>query len=335
MPKNPPDPNLVARAIGAAARRRVASALARLSRADRWLAPNLARAELLRLEPLLARALTDAQLLEYLEAARRIAEGTVPEAEVSAPDSPETQGARPGTEPPAREEADPDEPAPLVRYPQIERAAADLMARRVMLPGDFDKLTAEAQRNAFTVTRATTLDAVERVREAVRIDLEEGGTRAEFGDRVEAALGSGALADHEIDALYRTQTARAAAAGQRAVLDDPMVQDEFPYLLYSASGDARTRPEHAALARMGLNGTGVYRADDPFWDKFFPPWGFNCRCVAIPLSVADAAGYGCAEAKWWLESGEPPAEPEFVKPPPFDLPKGWVPVASSGIGAAV
>lgn len=329
MPKPPPDPNLVARAIGAAARRRVSAALARLSRADRWLAPNVARAELLRLEPLLARALTDAQLLEYLEAARRIAEGTIPGAE---PDEP-GDGAPP-VEPPARE-AEPDEPAPLVRYPQIERAAADLMARNVMLPGDYDKLTDEAKRNAFTVARATTLDAVERVREAVRRDLEEGGTRAEFGDRVEAALGSGALADHEIDALYRTQAARAAAAGQRAVLDDPMVSSEFPYLLYSATGDSRTRPEHAALEHMGLNKTGVYRADDPFWDKFFPPWGFNCRCVAVPLSVADAAGYGCAEAKRWLETGEPPAQPEFVDPPPFDLPKDWVPVARGGIGAAV
>ena len=171
MPTPPPDPNLVARAIGAAARRRVSAALARLSRADRWLAPNLARAELLRLEPLLARALTDAQLLEYLEAARRIAEGTVPEADAA--EAPEPADAPP--EPPARE-ADPGEPAPLVRYPQIERAAADLMARNVMLPGDFDKLTEEAKRNAFTVTRATTLDAVERVREAVHQHRAQAGS---------------------------------------------------------------------------------------------------------------------------------------------------------------
>lgn len=330
MPKTPPDPNLVARAIGAAARRRVSAALARLSRADRWLAPNLARAELLRLEPLLARALTDAQLLEYLEAARRIAEGTVPEADAA--EAPEPADAPP--EPPARE-ADPGEPAPLVRYPQIERAAADLMARNVMLPGDFDKLTEEAKRNAFTVTRATTLDAVERVREAVRRDLEEGGTRREFGDRVEAALGSGALADHELDALYRTQTARAAAAGQRAVLDDPMVQDEFPYLLWSATHDGRAEPEHLAMEKAGLNGTAVYRADDPIFNTHFPPIRWRCRCVVIPLSVADAAEYGCAEARRWLETGEPPAQPEFVGEVPAQIPPGWVPVARGGIGAAV
>jgi SPP1 gp7 family putative phage head morphogenesis protein len=334
VPKPPPDPNLVARAIGAAARRRVSAALARLSRADRWLAPNVARAELLRLEPLLARALTDAQLLEYLEAARRIAEGTVPEAEVSTPDSPESQGESHGTEPPARP-AEPDDPAPLVRYPQIERAAADLMARNVMLPGDFDKLTEEAKRNAFTVTRATTLDAVERVREAVRRDLEEGGTRREFGDRVEAALGSGALADHELDALYRTQTARAAAAGQRAVLDDPLVQSEFVYLLWSATHDGRVEPDHLAMEKAGLNGTAVYRADDPIFNTHFPPIRWNCRCIVIPLSVADAAEYGCAEARRWLETGEPPAQPEFVGEVPAQIPPGWVPVARGGIGAAV
>jgi SPP1 gp7 family putative phage head morphogenesis protein len=287
----------------------------------------LARAELLRLEPLLARALTDAQLLEYLEAARRIAEGTIPEAEATA----SAQAEPPA---PARETA-PDEPAPLVRYPQIERAAADLMARRVMLPGDFDRLAAEAKRNAFTVARATTLDAVERVREAVRRDLEEGGTRAEFGGRVEAALGSGALADHELDALYRTQTARAAAAGQRAVLDDVLVRDEFVYLLWSATHDGRVDPDHLAMEKAGLNGTAVYRADDPIFNTHFPPIRWNCRCQVFPLSVADAAEYGCAEAKRWLETGDPPAQPEFVGDVPAQIPPGWAPVARGGIGAAV
>ena len=40
--------------------------------------------------------------------------------------------------------------------------------------------------------------------------------------------------------------------------------------------DERTRDEHAAL-----NGC-VYPVDDPFWDAYYPPNDWNCRCDAEP-----------------------------------------------------
>ena len=42
--------------------------------------------------------------------------------------------------------------------------------------------------------------------------------------------------------------------------------------------DASTRPEHAML-----NGL-VYRYDDPFWQSFYPPNGWRCRCRVVALS---------------------------------------------------
>jgi SPP1 gp7 family putative phage head morphogenesis protein len=47
----------------------------------------------------------------------------------------------------------------------------------------------------------------------------------------------------------------------------------FPNLRYEAVGDARTRPEHAALDGI------VKPIDHPFWKKYFPPNGWNCRCT--------------------------------------------------------
>jgi hypothetical protein len=52
----------------------------------------------------------------------------------------------------------------------------------------------------------------------------------------------------------------------------------------------------------------------------------NCRCHVIPLNLADAARHGSEEARHWLETGREPNRPLFVAHPPFELPKGWIPV---------
>lgn len=62
-----------------------------------------------------------------------------------------------------------------------------------------------------------------------------------------------------------------------------------PYLMYSAVGDERTRPEHAKLDGI------VKRADSEFWDKYTGPWAYGCRCSVIPLSTEDAQGIGISK----------------------------------------
>src|SRR5262249_21071406 len=92
---------------------------------------------------------------------------------------------------------------------------------------------------------------------------------------------------------------------------------------YSAVHDSRARPEHRHLERLGLDGTAVYRRDDPVILQFWPPWDYNCRCAVVPLTVADAAARGVKEAQEWLRTGQPPAAPAFVAPPPFSPPAGF------------
>lgn len=85
----------------------------------------------------------------------------------------------------------------------------------------------------------------------------------------------------------------------------------FPYALYTAIPDDKADANHVALATLGLDGTGVYRADDPMWYHFTPPWRFACRCKKTMLTLQEAAELGVREAQTWLETETPPENPEY------------------------
>jgi len=49
----------------------------------------------------------------------------------------------------------------------------------------------------------------------------------------------------------------------------------FPNLKYKTQEDERVRKEHEALNNI------IAPIDHPFWDKYFPPNGWRCRCDAV------------------------------------------------------
>ena len=49
------------------------------------------------------------------------------------------------------------------------------------------------------------------------------------------------------------------------------------YLQYRTAGDDKVRPEHAALDRITLP------MSDPFWESYYPPNGWNCRCTVVQV----------------------------------------------------
>ena len=58
----------------------------------------------------------------------------------------------------------------------------------------------------------------------------------------------------------------------------------FPYWEYKTAGDDKVRPEHAELDGL------VLPANDPRWDKIFPPNGWKCRCYVVPRMAHEVAG---------------------------------------------
>ncbi len=53
------------------------------------------------------------------------------------------------------------------------------------------------------------------------------------------------------------------------------------YLKYSTAHDERVRPAHKKLDGITLP------VDDPFWDKYYPPNGWGCRCNVVSVRKKD------------------------------------------------
>lgn len=60
------------------------------------------------------------------------------------------------------------------------------------------------------------------------------------------------------------------------------------YLQYRTAHDDKVRPEHAALEGVTLP------MSDPFWESYYPPNGWNCRCTVVQVlkSKYDATPHG-------------------------------------------
>ncbi len=225
-------------------------------------------------------------------------------------------------------------PVGIIRLPKIEGAVRWLSRQRPVTRGVFDALDADAKAGAFTVSGAANTEAVEKIQAALVQDIGRGGTLRDFQKLAKDALKESPLSPARLENIYRTNVARAYTAGQQAMLQLPLVRSEFPYVLYTATHDSRVgdivpgldEPTHLMMESLGIDGGPVYRADDPVIIKFWPPWRWQCRCHAIPISLENAANrYGVSEAKEWLRTGVDPKR-AYVKHPPFDLPEGWVPL---------
>jgi SPP1 gp7 family putative phage head morphogenesis protein len=166
----------------------------------------------------------------------------------------------------------------------------------------------------FTVARSAGFDILQDIQNGLSKALQEGRTFRDFskeltpllqakgwwgkqlvtdpatGDKVAAQLGSTRRLQTIFDANMRVSY----AAGHWANFQRNKVAR--PYLRYVAIMDMRTRPEHAARNNLCLP------VDDPYWDTWAPPCGWNCRCTLQSLSQRDVDQMG-ETLKF-----EPPAE---------------------------
>ncbi|QND45209.1 minor capsid protein (plasmid) [Rhizobium lusitanum] len=151
----------------------------------------------------------------------------------------------------------------------------------------------------FTVAKSAGFDILQDIHDGLLNALQNGTTFRDFakdltpvlqakgwwgrqivtdpltGDKVVAQLGSA----RRLQTIFDTNMRVSYAAGHWANFQRN--KRARPFLRYVAILDERTRPSHRARHNLCLP------VDDPYWDSWAPPCGWNCRCTLQSLSQRD------------------------------------------------
>jgi SPP1 gp7 family putative phage head morphogenesis protein len=160
-------------------------------------------------------------------------------------------------------------------------ALAHARSRGVVLPAVYyGELQGLARSMAFSIAGITALDQLEMARDSLADATGSGETFSAWKRRVAAGEVKLDLPAHRLENIFRTNIQGNYASGRCRSQKD--TAKAFPYLMYSAINDSRTRPAHAAMDGY------IARIDDPIWTTWHTPNGYNCRCTMIQLSEKEA-----------------------------------------------
>ncbi len=159
----------------------------------------------------------------------------------------------------------------------------------------------------FAVAKAMQIDVLTAIREELEKAAAEGLTYETFkkglaprlqslgwwgvkdqidpvtGKRVKARLGS----PKRLRTIWRSNMRAARAAGQWERIE--RTKRALPFLVYLLGPSRQHRIEHRA--KEGL----VYPVDHPFWDEWFPPNGWGCKCHVRQITRREAEERGLSE----------------------------------------
>lgn len=142
----------------------------------------------------------------------------------------------------------------------------------------------------FTVAKAMKMDILQDIRNMIGVSLKDGLDFKEFQNQLEPMLRARGWwgkqvvdgkvvqlgSPYRLQIIYDTNLQSSLNAGR--LKEQKSNAQDRPFLEYVAILDPSTRPEHAAL-----HGT-IKPIDSPFWERYYPPLGFRCRCRTRDLT---------------------------------------------------
>ena len=181
-----------------------------------------------------------------------------------------------------------------------EKAIAFLAARGYIVTKDWEKLLEKSRDQAFYITGVMKEDIIKDAKNIIDRGITEGKTfnsiKDEFKSRMQAK--GWEASTFRLKQIYRINTDIAYSVGRFE--EQNSIKDFAPVWVYDAVMDSNTRPAHAEL-----NGK-AFDADDPFWDYFYPPNGYACRCKvrAMTPERAERKGIEIESSKGKLKVAE-------------------------------
>ena len=166
-----------------------------------------------------------------------------------------------------------------VRGSTPKEALAFWKSKTPLPKAELERLSELAKDRAFAVAGIARRSQISQIHAALNTALEKGETLQSFKKRIASVISAKGWTGEKawrVENIYRTNMQSAYMAGRYTQMQATV--NTRPYWRYIAVKDRRTRPSHAAL-----NGK-VFPADDGFWDVYYPPNGFRCRCTVQTLS---------------------------------------------------
>ena len=171
-----------------------------------------------------------------------------------------------------------------------EEAIKFFEQKGLVLSERWDEIWQEMHAKAFTVAGVMRLDVLADIYEQIQKAIAKGTTLANFKKDFKEIMKRRGWYDPKfkrpwrLETIFRTNVQTAYQAGRYKQQKE--MADIRPYWMYDAVNDSRTRPSHAAMDGK------VFRADDPIWETWYPPNGFNCRCRVVSLSKRQVQSRG-------------------------------------------
>lgn len=153
----------------------------------------------------------------------------------------------------------------------------------------WDRLSAAAQRRAFTVAQQANTQIIGKVKNALQSFIRRGKqlkTWKAFAEQHLEAAGFTPANPSHVETIFRTNVMNAHNSGRLARQTQPAVLRLRPFWQVRTVDDSRRRQTH------GDADGKVLRKTDPWWTTAYPPFGFNCRCRVVSLSQKDVDARG-------------------------------------------